>query len=96
MCQNGHEEPFGGDNDRHTDVWSALEAQECGATHVDFSELCGRLVGEVLVTHLVEAVIELQLGNHEETLLNGKLLHLFALGELTASFGSSDIRIFAS
>ena len=59
--------------------------QEVLAAHIDFSHLRSWVICQILRRQLVQAVIELELRDHEQTLLNGELFHLFPLGELATS-----------
>ena len=42
----------------------------------------------MITRQLKQAVVKLELRDHEETLLDGKLLHFLSLGELATGDGS--------
>ena len=68
LSQDSHEEPLGRDDARHTDVGTCDQAEEIAAAAVNLSHLSGRIVHEVLRAKREEAMIELELRDHEETL----------------------------
>ena len=50
-------------------VGTCLEAEELRAARVDLHNCLGSVIPEVIVRHLIEAVLELELRDHKETLL---------------------------
>jgi len=53
-----------GDDHRESNVGLGVQAEELGTSLVDFSNLRRRILGQVFSRQLVEAVVELELGEH--------------------------------
>ena len=84
LGEESHEDPSWRDENSDTDIWSGVQSQEVTASPVDFSHLACWVGGHVLLVQLVDAMLEVELWDEEESLGGGEDLSLLSGGEWLA------------
>ena len=86
LGQNTQEKPSWRNDDSDANVRLGVEAEELGASLVNLAHLGGWIIDQVFSRELIEAVIKLELWEHEQTLSDSVLFHLLSLTELPTSY----------